>query len=185
MTTDDPRLTDLLRFWFEEAGPTCWFAGGPAFDDRCRERMGPLAKQAAAGELDTWAGHAAGAVGLCLLLDQAPRNIHRGTPAMYATDAKALAVAAAAIDRGDDLTVGEVSRLFLYLPFEHAEDLEHQRRALRLFATRTTDPAWLDYAALHLAVIHRFGRFPHRNAILGRETTAEEAAWLAQPGAGF
>lgn len=178
-------IVRTLRFWFEEAGPEAWFKGGPGFDTLCRERLGDLHGQAAAGTHDAWAGTPEGSLALCILLDQVPRNIFRGTARAFATDARALEVARAALERGFDQGMREEQRVFLYLPFEHSESLEDQRTAVRLFAGRTVDPLWLDYACRHLAVIHRYGRFPHRNAALGRETTAAEAAWLAMPDSGF
>lgn len=178
-------LTRVLRFWFQEAGPKDWFAGDAAFDQRTGAALGELHGQAAAGAFDAWRDAPEGCLALCILLDQVPRHIFRGTPRAFATDAQALAVARHAVDKGFDLGMAEDQRLFVYLPFEHAEDMDSQRQSVRLFASRTTNADHLDYACLHLAVICRFGRFPHRNAALGRETTPEEQAFLAQPGSGF
>lgn len=178
-------IVRTLRFWFEEAGAASWFNGGTAFDALCRERLADLHEAAAAGTHDAWGETPEGSLALCILLDQVPRNVFRGTPRAFASDARALAVARVAVERGFDLGMREEQRVFLYLPFEHSESLDDQRAAVRLFAARTADPLWLDYACLHLAVIRRFGRFPHRNAVLGRETTPQEAAWLAMPDSGF
>lgn len=178
-------IVRILRFWFTEAGPERWFAADPAFDALCREQMLECHERAAAGEFAAWGEAPEGALALCLLLDQAPRNMFRGSSRMYATDAMALEVARTAVEREFDRGMTEDQRTFLYLPFEHAEDIEAQRMAVRLFATRTQKPGYLDYAAMHLAIVARFGRFPHRNAILGRETTPEEAEFLKQPGSGF
>ncbi len=178
-------LTRVLRFWFQEAGPKDWFAADPGFDQRTTAALGELHAQAAAGAFTAWQEAPEGCLALCILLDQAPRNMFRGSPRAFASDAQALAVARHAVDKGFDLGMAEDQRLFVYLPFEHAEDMDSQRRSVRLFAARTAKPDYLDYACLHLAIISRFGRFPHRNAVLGRKTTAEEQAFLAQPGSGF
>jgi len=178
-------IARVLRFWFQEAGPANWFQGGKAFDELCRERLLPLHERAAAGEFTAWCDAPEGCLALVLLLDQAPRNMFRGTPRMFATDARALEIARRAVERGYDQGMNEDQRAFLYLPFEHAEDIEAQRTGVRLFASGTTKADYLDFACLHLGIIHRFGRFPHRNAVLGRETTAEEEAFLGLPGSGF
>lgn len=178
-------IRTVLSFWFQESGPDLWFQGGADFDARVAERLGPLHERAAAGAFDAWGDTPEGCLALCVLLDQAPRNMFRGTARAFATDARALEIAKGAVARGFDRGMAEDQRLFLYLPFEHAEDMECQRRSVRLFAANTGDPRYLDYACRHLAVIAMFGRFPHRNAVLGRESTAEEAAFLAIPGSGF
>ncbi len=178
-------IRTVLTFWFQDSGPTMWFQGGADFDARVTERLGALYGRAAAGEFDAWCDTPEGCLALCILLDQAPRNMFRGSPRAFATDARALEIARAAVARGYDRGMAETQRIFLYLPFEHAEDMEAQRQAVRLFAANTAEPIYLDYAARHLAVIAMFGRFPHRNAILGRQSTAEETAFLAVPGSGF
>lgn len=175
---------DLLAFWFEESGKERWFAGDAGFDAEIRARFQTLHEEAASGRHDDWTASPLGAVALCILLDQLPRNLFRGTPRAFATDAKALAVAKAAVDQGfdQDPSMTDDHRLFLYLPFEHSEDLADQRRSLELQAAGIADPEYVDYARRHLAVIERFGRFPHRNAILGRASTPEEEAHLAEHG---
>jgi len=178
-------IRPVLDFWFRGAGPAKWFGGGPDFDMLVAERLGPLYEQAAAGQLDGWAATAEGGLALCILLDQVPRNIFRGTPRAFAGDAKALAVSRDLVARGLDLALLDDDRAFIYLPFEHAESLEDQRQSVRLFASRTLNPMFLDYACKHLVVIAEFGRFPHRNAILGRASTPAELQYLARPGAGF
>jgi len=178
-------VDDVLDFWFQEAGPANWFGGGPAFDEEVTRRLRSLYDAAAAGELSGWAETAPGALALCILLDQAPRNIFRGQAQAFATDAAALGIARTAIAREQDLMLSDEQRLFVYLPFEHSERIEDQREAVRLIGNRTRNPTLLDYACRHLAVIAQFGRFPHRNAALGRASTAAELAYLAQPGAGF
>lgn len=175
---------DLLAFWFEESGRDRWFSGDPGFDAEIRARFLTLHEEAAAGRHDDWAKSPLGAVALCILLDQLPRNLFRGTPRAFANDPKALAVAKAAVDQGFDRdpALTDDHRLFLYLPFEHSEDLADQRRCVALHAAGIGDPEYNDYARRHLAVIERFGRFPHRNAILGRASTPEEEAHLAEHG---
>jgi len=179
-------VKDVLDFWFADANRPLWFKKDPAFDAECRRRFEALHERAAAGQLAPWQNTPEGALALVLCLDQFPRNLYRGTPRAFATDAKARAVADWAVDRDYDLhfKLGE-QRLFFYLPFEHSEDLDDQHRAVELVRTRCTDPEQLRYALLHRDVIARFGRFPHRNAILGRPSTADEAEYLRQPGAGF
>jgi uncharacterized protein (DUF924 family) len=178
-------IRQVLDFWFQEAGPAKWFGGGPEFDMLVAERLGGLHEQAASGALDGWAATAEGGLALCILLDQVPRNIFRGTPRAFASDGKALALARDLVARGLDLALPDDDRTFIYLPFEHAESLDDQRQSVRLFASRTLNPTFLDYACKHLVVIAEFGRFPHRNAILGRASTPAELDYLARPGAGF
>ena len=178
-------IVRVLRFWFEEAGPAKWFGGGPEFDALVRERLHALHLEAARGDHDAWAETPEGALALMILLDQAPRNMFRGTAGAFATDAKARELARAALDRGLDQGMAEDQRAFLYLPFELSEDIEDQRLAVRLFEERTQKPVYHDYARRHLAVIERFGRFPHRNGILGRPSTPEEEAFLKEPGSSF
>jgi uncharacterized protein (DUF924 family) len=174
----------VLAWWFAPETKPEWFTGGAAFDAAVRDRLGALYARAANGELDGWAVEPRGLLALVILFDQVPRNVFRGTPRAFEGDARALALARLAVDRGADrgLTVDE--RLFLYLPFEHAEDLADQERSVALFRA-LGDADYLDYALRHQVVIERFGRFPHRNAILGRESTAEELAFLEQPGSSF
>lgn len=174
----------VLDFWFDPATKPHWFVKSDAFDHGVAERLGALLEQAAAGALDHWAETPEGLLALVILLDQVPRNVHRGTPAAFATDAKALALAERAVAQGLDKAVEPARRLFLYLPFEHAENLAAQEQAVALFAT-TGDAEYLDYAIRHRDVIARFGRFPHRNAILGRTSTTEELEFLEQPGSSF
>ena len=174
----------VLDFWFDPANRKRWFTPAPAFDAECVRRFQPLVEAADRGELAGWQDTPEGALALAILLDQLPRNIGRGTPRMYAYDAKARAVAKAAVERGFDRQVPPDRRLFLYLPFEHSEDLADQERSVELTAT-LGDAEQLDYAVRHRDIVARFGRFPHRNAILGRPSTEEEIAFLKTPGSSF
>lgn len=178
-------IDGVLSFWFQDSGPSKWFDGGPEFDVHVTKRLLPAHLAAGNGDLADWTEVPEGVLALCILLDQAPRNMFRGTPRAFATDLLALAIATDAIAREQDLMLPDDQRLFIYLPFEHSERIEDQRLAVRLFANRTRDPSHLDYACRHLAVIAQYGRFPHRNAILGRDSTEAELAYLAMPGAGF
>ncbi|WP_026874002.1 DUF924 family protein [Inquilinus limosus] len=175
---------DVLTFWFEQSGKDRWFSGDAGFDAEIRARFLTLQEEAAAGRHDDWAASPLGAVALCIVLDQFPRNLFRGTPRAFATDPQALATAKAAVEQGfdKDPALTDDHRLFLYLPFEHSEDLADQQRSVELQTAGLSDPGYIDYARRHLAVIERFGRFPHRNLILGRITTPEEEAYLAEHG---
>lgn len=198
----DEQIADVLDFWFE--GPLAdvdparlsprWFRADPAFDARIRERFGARVEQALAGELEAWAASAPGWLALLLLLDQFPRNLFRGTARAFAGDKRARQLAWQGIERGDDQHLPPPARLFCYLPLEHAEDAVLQVRCVGLFeallkaapvAQHEAFAGFLDYARRHREVIERFGRFPHRNAALGRSSSAAEKAYLAQPGAGF
>jgi uncharacterized protein (DUF924 family) len=176
---------DVLAFWFDPATKPQWFNGGTAFDEEVRAVLGPTLAAAARGDLARWEGDRDGALALVLLFDQVPRNIFRGTARAFAHDAEARRIARIVQERGWDLEGDIDRRAFLYLPFEHSEDLADQELSVRLFRERVGDGEYLKYAEAHLDVIRRFGRFPHRNAALGRESTEAEKAYLAQPGAGF
>lgn len=177
---------EILHFWFDETPPALWFQKNEEFDQQIKDRFLAAYKLAADGLCDPWRDSAEGCLALCLVLDQFPRNMFRNQPAAFATDNRALNIARFAIARGFDQTLSVTRRRFLYLPFEHSEDLADQQRALALFkAMEAQDPLAYDYAVRHYDVIARFGRFPHRNAILGRENTPAEEEYLAQPGAGF
>jgi uncharacterized protein (DUF924 family) len=176
--------TEILDFWFAPAGSERWFRSTPEFDALIERRFRSIIEAAAAGVLDHWATSPDGAVALCVLLDQFPRNAWRGTPRAFAYDAAARKVAGAAIAAGHDVGLPPERRLFLYLPLEHSEDLDDQERCCALTA-RLGDVEWHEYAKRHRAVIARFGRFPHRNGILGRVSTPEEEAFLLEPGSSF
>lgn len=178
-------IREILEFWFAPANKPRWFKRDDAFDDEIRRRFEAVHERAAAGNLAAWQNTAEGSLALLLCLDQFPRNIFRGTPRAFTTDAKARAVADWAVDRGFDLEFKSDERIFFYLPFEHSEDLDDQHRAVELVRTRLSDAEMMRYAIAHRDVIEKFGRFPHRNAILGRSSTPEEEEYLKQPGAGF
>ncbi len=178
VTTFDPGA--ILAFW-TCAGRRAWFAKDDAFDARCRAFLTPH-EAAAVGAFDRRAEAADSALALILLLDQFPRNLFRGSARAYATDEKARTVAGAAIAAGFDRKVDPTLRLFFYLPFEHSEMLADQDESVRLFAA-AGDAHDLRFAEEHRAIIRRFGRFPHRNAALQRQSTAEEIAFLE--GGGF
>ncbi len=181
----------VLDFWFagSDAQRDEWFRKDPAFDALIAERFGALVEDALAHRLDAWSDAAPSALARVLLLDQFPRNIFRDTARAFAGDALALAAAQAMVARGDDQALPPLHRLFVYLPFEHAEDRALQQQSLRLIsALGQTHPAlagFEDYARRHADIVERFGRFPHRNALLGRVSTPEELAFLQQPGSRF
>lgn len=174
----------LLEFWFAQPKERL-FKSDPEFDDELRRRFGSLHEAAAIGALDDWRETPRGCLALIVLLDQLTRNFHRGSPGSYANDAQALALSKEAIARGHDAALGESERAFLYMPFEHSEDLADQERGVELMAGLTSDPGWRRFAAMHRDIIARFGRFPHRNAVLGRESSAEELAFLEEPNSSF
>ena len=169
----------VLAFW-REAGPLRWFRKDDAFDLEFRERFLAAHEAAARGTFDAWAAMPDGALALCILLDQFPRNAFRGTSRMFATDAKARAIAAVAIDSGFDDAVDDELRQFFYLPLMHSEDLADQDRCVDLTQHLATDSH--RYAVMHRDIIQRFGRFPHRNDVLGRASTPEELQFLAAGG---
>lgn len=170
-----------------------WFSKNDVVDDSLRERFGDAVEAALAGAYDD-VGNARDWLALLILLDQFPRNVFRNSPRAFDGDAKALALALAGIARGDDQQVHPMARLFCYLPLEHSEELAIQERSVDLFRSfqeqATSDctemaKGWLDFAIRHRDIIERFGRFPHRNDVLGRESTPEELVYLAEPGSGF
>lgn len=179
-TTGDAE--DVLRFWFEETRPAQWWRRDAAFDRDIGRRFGGLHRLASAGGLGEWSKAPRTALALVILLDQFSRNLHRDAPEAFADDAGARAVADAAIARGFDLKVPEKERAFFYMPFMHSEALADQDRAVALFAERLPGSDNIRHAEQHRDVIRRFGRFPHRNAALGRESTAEESKFLAEGG---
>lgn len=169
----------VVGFW-REAGPDRWFEKSPDFDRRFRERFLEDHMAAARREYDAWAESAEGALALLILLDQFPRNVFRGTGHMYATDPLARHFAHRLLAAGFDQAVEVPLRLFCYLPFAHSESLADQQRSVELH--RSLGRPWLDHAEGHLSIVERFGRFPHRNRLLGRDTTPAEQAFLDQGG---
>lgn len=194
---------DLLHWWFGEGATASeiageknqlWFGYRPAQDEDARRRFGARVEQALAGELTDWAKTPQGWLALVLLLDQLPRMIHRGTPGAFAGDERALQLVRDGLAHGGDVLLAPIQRAFIYLPLEHAENLALQDLAVAQFAMlrdiatpaeRSVFDGFLDYAERHRDVIARFGRFPHRNAVLGRASSAAENAFLAQPGSHF
>jgi uncharacterized protein (DUF924 family) len=193
---DDAAIDEVLGFWLEPKPLTeeglqqrgrLWFAGGPELDREIKERFGALVERARAGELDAWTKSLRGTLALVILLDQFPRNVYRGTPAAFESDARAVELVQAGFDAGQFATADGLELMFLTLPFSHAEDLALQRRSCAI-AVRTAlaaRPEWkktlvgaFDFSRKHLDVIARFGRFPHRNAVLGRAPTPEELEYL-------
>lgn len=170
---------DVVGFW-REAGPDAWFKKDEAFDRQLRDRFIDAHFAAARRDLDAWRSSPDGLLALLILLDQFPRNVFRGTGHMYATDPLALSIAREADASGADAGVDPAMRVFFYLPYSHAEDLACQHRAVAL--NERIGLPYLDHARGHRSIIERFGRFPHRNRILGRETTAEEQAFLDEGG---
>ena len=176
---DDPNLSALLDFWFDPDSRPYWFDSTPEFDAQLRERFLDLYREAAGGGLTGWRADGRGCLGLVLLLDQLPRNLFRDSPQAFETDSQARAVTRYALDMAFDQQLDEAQRLFLYLPLEHSEEMADQDRSVALIGQLTSAPMWLDFARKHREVIVRFGRFPHRNAVLGRASTPEERAFLA------
>lgn len=173
---------EILTFW-REAGPEKWFKKDEAFDAEIRARFFATYEAAAAGRLHDWEATPDGAYALLILLDQFPRNLFRGSPRAFATDPLALVIADRAIANGFDQRYPNPERRFFYLPLEHAEDLAHQERCVAL-SQASGDEDSTKWALVHRDIIRDFGRFPHRNAALGRETTAEERAFLEDGGFG-
>ena len=169
---------ELLQFWFADRVRPLWFNATPAFDAELRERYLDTYRAALAGEKASWADTPEGALALVICLDQLPLNMFRGQPESFAGEAPSRQIAAAAIEQGFDQTLNGAQKAFLYLPFMHSETLADQERSLKLFedAGLTDNLRWAKH---HRDIVARFGRFPHRNAILGRQNTPEELAYLA------
>lgn len=197
-------IEQVLDFWFGACGPDgaldrakqmMWFSGGHQHDVAIRRQFGKLHRRASHGELEAeWGATPRGRIALIIVLDQFSRHIHRGTPAAFAQDPAAQRLALAGVEQGTDRALIPAQRAFFYLPFEHAEDLALQQRGVRLFQRLAAEvaPAWRkgytgfsDYAGHHRDIVERFGRFPHRNKVLGRASTPEETEFLKQPGSSF
>lgn len=194
---------DILRFWlgdldeegFASAETTQrWFKKDPAFDEEICARFGDLVDEVVKGAHDDWLATPRGRLAAVIALDQLPRNMFRDHAGMYANDARAVAIALEGIERGDDKTLLGHERVFLYMPLMHSEELAHQERCVELFeafveelqgAARERVAFNLKYAVQHRDIVARWGRFPHRNAILGRPSTPEEAEFLKTPGSSF
>ena len=200
LTTADDRAEAILTFWFgKPEDPDYgtyrkqWFTKSDAFDEQIRQHFLADYEKAAAGRYAPWQAVPERAIALLLLFDQFPRNLFRGTPRSFATDDRALAIAQDLVDKGTDKALMPAYRFFAYLPFEHSEDRAHQNRCVELMQGLIEEVPdldkglknGLDYAIRHRDVIERFGRFPHRNEILGRESTPEEVEFLQQPGSRF
>lgn len=186
---------EILEFWFGNPknvdygkSRQFWFTKNAEFDQEVRSRFMSVYQQAATGKLDYWQELPYSCLGLIILLDQFPRNMFRNQAQAFATDVQALEFSKYAINQGFDRELLPLQRWFIYLPFEHSENLEDQQQAVNLCSTLKDDPDSVnivEYAYRHLRIIERFGRFPHRNQILGRESTPEELEFLKQPGSSF
>lgn len=194
MSDSPSRIEALLTFWFADEQAVHWFAQSAAFDEKIRTRFGVDVEAAAEGRLDDWAAAPSGWLALLILLDQCPRNLYRDDARAWAQDVGAQRLAVSGIAEGFDRQLPPLQRVFAYLPLEHAENEGLQQRSVAMFEALYADVSpverprfegFLDYAQRHRDVIARFGRFPHRNAVLGRLSTAQELHYLAQPGAGF
>lgn len=186
-STMHPLVEAITDLWFGRPvgrQRPLWFATDPALDGRIREDFAPHIQRAATGRYDHLADTPQGALALCVLLDQFPRNAWRGQPEAFAFDGLALSIARHAVSRRLDRLLLPVQKLFLYLPFEHSEDLDDQQASVDLI-TPLGNAGWTFYAERHFEIVARFGRFPHRNIVLGRTSTAEEVAFLKEPFSGF
>jgi uncharacterized protein (DUF924 family) len=180
---DNP--VDVLDFWLGRVGPEGWYAGGADLDGLCRDGFAELWQAARAGGLDHWVEGTVATLAFIILTDQLPRNMFRGTADAFATDPLALAAARRAVDEAWDLDAPEPERQFFYMPFEHSEDPADQALAVELMEVRMpSDPEMALHARVHQEIIARFGRFPGRNAALGRTDTPQEAAFMAEGGYG-
>jgi uncharacterized protein (DUF924 family) len=193
MTTPD----EVLDFWFpadQARANKLWWGKDEQLDAEIRQRFGPTLQAARAGELDDWTANARGRLALIVVLDQLSRNIHRGSPEAFAADPQARALTDEGLARAHDRELRPIERLFFYLPLEHSEALADQQRCVELMRELAGEVApeqreqfegFVDYAVRHLEIVARFGRFPHRNAVLGRTSTPEELEFLTQPGSSF
>lgn len=183
MTAEQSPAT-VLAFWFDELEPAAWWRKDPALDAAIAERFGPLLARAVACELYGWRETPRGRLAEVIVLDQFSRNIHRDSAAAFANDPLALALAQEAVAGGHDAALGPMEQAFLYMPYMHSESRLIHREAEQLFAA-TGLPEQIEFEARHRAIIERFGRYPHRNALLGRSSTSAELEFLAQPGSSF
>jgi uncharacterized protein (DUF924 family) len=174
----------IIKFWFEELTPKQWFNSSEELDAEIWERFGEIHNAAAKGELNSWRSNPEGSLAEIIVLDQFSRNIYRGKPGAFANDLAALVLAQEAIRKGFHLEVETFKRSFFYMPFMHSESLMIHKKAVRLFNEPGMED-YFDYEIKHKEIIERFGRYPHRNEILGRNSTAEEIEFLTQPGSSF
>jgi len=181
--TDVQDFTPVLSFWFQQTAPTQWWTVDPVFDQTIVERFTGVHRAAVRGELGHWRTEPAGRLAEVIVLDQFSRNLYRGAALAFAADSMALVLSQEAIAGGHDQALTPVQRSFLYMPFMHSESAVIHREALRLF--QALGPPNLEFELRHKAIIDRFGRYPHRNAALGRESTAQEQEFLQQPGSSF
>ncbi len=184
MPPDQPMPDSVLTFWFDEVDPAAWWTADPQLDARIRTRFGGLHGAAAQGELYAWRSTPRGRLAEILLLDQLSRNIHRNTPLAFAHDPMALVLAQEAVAAGALDALTEMERGFLLMPYMHSESRAIHAQAAELFRVHTPAESY-DFELRHKAIIDRFGRYPHRNRILGRESTAEELRFLEEPGSSF
>lgn len=168
---------DILDFWFSQSTEAHWFVRSDDLDSDIKQRFSAIYEQAKAGELSGWKEHANSALALTIVLDQFPRNMFRGSPAAFATDAMAREVSKYALDKAYDQTMDLKSRPFFYLPLMHSEDIEDQERCVTLYEALGNDFS-LGFAIQHRDIVKEFGRFPHRNAVLGRQNTSAETEFL-------
>ena len=183
---DEADIERVLGFWFGPEADGKWFEKDAAFDRRVKEALGEDHKRAVNGACQPWTATARGCLALVILLDQVPRNLFRGRAAAFASDPAARAVTRHALEHGLDREIADQrQRSFLYLPLEHSEDMADQQECCRLTGALDQEPELLKWAQAHRDIVARFGRFPHRNDALGRETTAAEKAFLEEPGSGF
>ncbi|WP_247119695.1 DUF924 family protein [Kordiimonas marina] len=179
------RAEDIVYFWFTEITPQDWWRKDASFDAMIRRRFLPLYEAAAQGELAPWRDTPRGRLAEIIVLDQFPRNMFRDTPRAFATDAMALVCAQEAVRAGADEALPPYWRAFLYMPYMHSESRTVHETSIELFAATPELSENLKFAHAHKDIVDRFGRYPHRNAIVGRSSTAEELAFLTQPGSGF
>lgn len=193
------KIDDVLTFWFgglegpiDDEQQQKWFTRDAEFDDQIRERFGDVLERAIRGAYDEWAETARGRLALIIVLDQFSRNLFRGSPRSWSQDLLAQKLTLEGLERGHDRELRTAERVFFYMPLEHAEDLHLQELSVEKFEALAEevdddgdDPGWLEYAERHHEIIERFGRFPHRNEVLSRPTTDEEAAFLKEPNSSF
>ncbi|MYH69375.1 MAG: DUF924 domain-containing protein [Gammaproteobacteria bacterium] len=178
------RIEEVLKFWFDDLSPDDWFESDEAVDSHIRERFQELHEALREQVPEIWLSSARGCLAAVIVLDQFSRNMYRGTSRAFAADGAALSLAKEALMRGFDRELSIDERKFLYLPFEHSENPAEQARSMQLFSTLESELD-LDYARRHKEIIDRFGRFPHRNAVLGRISTPEEIEFIKEPGSSF